>query len=46
MEGDEVGRLVGMFERFAALAQWKGTLTVNGQMLATDLTQGQSPSRV
>jgi hypothetical protein len=30
MEGDEVDRLVAMFERFAALAQWKGTLTVNG----------------
>ena len=44
MEGDEVGRLVGMFERFAALAQWKGTLTVNGQMLATDLRKG-SPRR-
>ncbi len=44
MEGDEVGRLVGMFERFAALAQWKGTLTVNGQTLVTDLRKG-SPRR-
>jgi hypothetical protein len=40
MEGDEVGRVVAMFERFAALAQWKGTLTVNGQVLATDLRKG------
>src|SRR5262249_22864611 len=37
MEGDEVSRLVAMFERFAALAQWKGTLTVNGRPLTTDL---------
>jgi hypothetical protein len=44
MEGDEVNRLVGMFERFAALAQWKGTLTVNSQTLATDLHKG-SPRR-
>ena len=29
---------------FAALAQWKGTLTVNGQVLATDLRKG-SPRR-
>ena len=28
MEGDELDRLVGTFERFAALTQWKGTLTV------------------
>ena len=40
MEGDEVGRLVGMFQRFAALTQWRGTLTVNGQVLATDLRKG------
>jgi hypothetical protein len=44
MEGDEVGRLVAMFERFAAFAQWKGTLTVNGRTLATDLRKG-SPRR-
>ena len=44
MEGDEVGRLVGMFQRFAALTQWKGILTVNGQALATDLRKG-SPRR-
>jgi hypothetical protein len=44
MEGDDVGRLVAMFERFAALAQWKGVLTVNGQMLGTDLRKG-SPRR-
>jgi hypothetical protein len=44
MEGDEVGRLVAMFERFAALAHWKGELTVNGQVLATDLRKG-SPRR-
>ena len=44
IEGDEVGRLVGMFQRFAALTQWKGILTVNGQALATDLRKG-SPRR-
>jgi hypothetical protein len=44
MEGDEVDRLVAMFERFAARAQWKGRLTVNGQVLATDLRKG-SPRR-
>jgi hypothetical protein len=44
MEADEVDRLVAMFERFAALAQWKGILTVNGQVLATDLRNG-SPRR-
>jgi hypothetical protein len=44
MEGDEVGRMVAMFERFAALAQWKGVLTVNGHTLATDLRKG-SPRR-
>ena len=40
MEGDEVVRLVGMFQRFAALTQWKGILTVNGQTLTTDLRKG------
>jgi hypothetical protein len=44
MEGDEVGRLVAIFGRFAAFAQWKGTLTVNGRTLATDLRKG-SPRR-
>ena len=44
MEGDEVGRLVAIFERFASLAQWKGILTVNGHTLATDLRKG-SPRR-
>ncbi len=44
MEGDEVSRLVGMFERFASLAQWRGILTVNGHELATDLRKG-SPRR-
>jgi hypothetical protein len=44
MEGDEAGRLVAMFERFAALAQWRGILTVNGRTLATDLRKG-SPRR-
>ena len=44
MEGDEVGRLVGMFHRFASLTQWRGTLTVNGQAIATDLRKG-SPRR-
>ena len=39
MEGDEVGRLVGMFHRFAALTKWKGILTVNDQALATDLAR-------
>ena len=44
MEGDEVSRLVSVFERFVALTQWKGTLTVNGQILDTDLRKG-SPRR-
>jgi hypothetical protein len=44
MEGDEADQMVAMFKRFAALAQWKGILTVNGQMLATDLRKG-SPHR-
>ena len=44
MEGDEVGSIVRMFERFAAFAQWKGLLTVNSQTLATDLRKG-SPRR-
>ncbi len=44
MEGDEASRIVAMFERFATLAQWKGTLTVNGRVLATDLRKG-SPRR-
>lgn len=44
MEGDEVGSMVRMFERFATLAQWKGLLTVNGQTLVTDLRKG-SPRR-
>jgi Histidine kinase-, DNA gyrase B-, and HSP90-like ATPase len=44
MEGDEVDRLIAMFQRFASLAQWKGILTVNGQVFATDLRKG-SPRR-
>jgi hypothetical protein len=44
MEGDEVDRLVDMFERFAALVQWKGLLTVNSHVLTTDLRKG-SPRR-
>jgi hypothetical protein len=44
MEGDELDRLVDMFERFAALAQWKGLLTVNSHVLGTDLRKG-SPRR-
>ena len=37
-------RLAAMFARFASLAQWKGTLTVNGRTLVTDLRKG-SPRR-
>ena len=44
MEGDEVGRLVGMFQHFATSRSEKEILTVNGQALATDLRKG-SPRR-
>lgn len=40
IEGDEVTALVTEIERFAAFAQWKGRLTLNGRTLETDLRKG------
>lgn len=40
LAGDEVAALVEQFERFAAYAQWRGTLLVNNRNLACDLHKG------
>ncbi len=40
MEGDHVAALIDMLERFAAMCQWRGTLTVNGKVLETNLRKG------
>lgn len=40
MPGDESERIKRKVERFAALAQWRGKLTLNGAEIACDLKKG------
>lgn len=40
ISGDEAEAILQNFKRFAAFAQWRGVLTVNDEVLATDLRKG------
>lgn len=40
IEGDQVEQLNEQVEQFAAMAQWKGSLTLNGKSLTCDLKKG------
>ena len=40
MEGDEEEAITDAARKFASMAQWRGTLVVNGEVLATDLHKG------
>lgn len=40
IEGDHVEELISRFQAFAALSQWDGTFTMNGEVLQTNLKKG------
>lgn len=40
IDGDEAEDILQNVKRFAHFAQWRGVLTVNGEVLATDLKKG------